>query len=95
MTNAWHNQLGTLRVLSVALPRDGGVLNPTTAGKYALHSTNVAKTLKREHARLKAEAATTAATKASPAPAPPAPAQVPLVHVVACNAAVKALRGRP
>jgi hypothetical protein len=71
-TNAWRNQLGTLRVLSVALPSDGGVLNPRTAGKYSLHTTNVAKTIKRELARLKVEAQAQAAAASASASAPPA-----------------------
>jgi hypothetical protein len=66
--NAWTDDLGTLKVRSVALPRDGGVLNAATKGRYALHSTNVAKTIKAEIARLKAAAKTTEAA-AAPQPA--------------------------
>lgn len=68
--SAWDNQLGSLRVRSLALPRDGGVLNKATAGKYRLDSTDVAKTIKREHARLRAEAAAQQAQPAQPAAAP-------------------------
>lgn len=54
--NAWKEDLGDIKVRSVALPRDGGVLNPATKGKYSLFHTNVAKRIKAEAARLKAEA---------------------------------------
>ena len=62
--NAWKEDLGDIKVRSMALPRDGGVLNPATKGKYSLHHTNVAKRIKAELARLKAEATPT------PPPAP-------------------------
>ena len=65
--NVWTNDLGALRVRSIAVPRDGGVLNKSTAGKYRLDSTDVAKTIKREFARLRAEAAAAAAQQATAA----------------------------
>lgn len=55
--NARKEDLGDIKVRSVALPRDGGVLNPATKGKYTLFHTNVAKRIKAEAARIKAEAA--------------------------------------
>ena len=61
--NAWRDELDGLRVRSVALPRDGGVLNPDTAKRYSLYrATDVAKTIKRERARLAALAAAAPAT---------------------------------
>ena len=71
--NAWKDELGDIKVRSVALPRDGGVLNAATKGRYALHSTNVAKTIKAEIARLKT------AAKVPEAQAPAAPAAVVLL----------------
>lgn len=66
--NAWTtSDLGALQARSVALPRDGGVLNPDTAKRYSLYrATDVARTIKRERARLAAEAA---AAKAALEPA--------------------------
>lgn len=51
--NAWAGDFGDLKLRSAALPRDGGVLNPSTKGKYGLDSTNVARTLERERKRLR------------------------------------------
>lgn len=62
--NAWANDLGDLRVRSVALPRDGGVLN--RANKYSLRETDLARTFAAERKRLKAAAL--AAQQAAPAP---------------------------
>lgn len=62
--NAWTNNLGDLRVRSVALPRDGGVLN--RANKYCLRETDLARTFAAERKRRKAAAL--AAQQAAPAP---------------------------
>jgi hypothetical protein len=61
--NAWTNDLGALRVRSIALPRDGGVLGgPATADRYRLdRDTDVRKTIERERALLRAAAAAAAA----------------------------------
>lgn len=64
--NAWKDELDGLKVRSVALPRDGGVLNPATARKYTLDAT-VAKTIRRERDRLRDEAAVQQAAKPAPA----------------------------
>lgn len=56
--NAWTANPADLQARSVALPRDGGVLNPETAKRYSLYrETDVARTIKRERARMAAEAA--------------------------------------
>lgn len=53
--NAWTHDLGELKVRSVALPSDGGVLEPATErhGRYKVSHVDVAATIARERRRLK------------------------------------------
>lgn len=62
--NAWTDDLGGLPIRSIALPRNGGVLNPDTKGQYSVTTTNLDKRFKAEEKRLRAIQA-----QAQPAPA--------------------------
>ena len=74
--NAWTNDLGDLRVLSVALTRDGGVIN--RANKYSVFAaTDVERTFARERKRLAKAAAD------APRPLQAVPAATPVATPVA------------
>lgn len=79
---AWNHDLGDLKVRSIALPRDGGVLNKARRFDYA--ATDLHKTFAAERRRLKAIAqqALPLEPRAEPqiaaAPQPPASETAPL-----------------
>ena len=68
--NAWTNDLGDVRVRSIALPTDRGVMGgDATRGRYSVYATtDVKRTFRRERRRLEQEAAASAPTQqAAPA----------------------------